>query len=225
MNSTFPDNLRGVHDMRPSPDVLRAQIQTDEGSYPAGRLKVFFGAAAGVGKTYRMLQAAHARKAQGIDVVIGYVEPRGRKDTEALLDGLEQLSYRVVDDGGTHLYEFDLDAALARKPQLLLVDDLAHTNSSDSRHLKRWQDIAELLAAGINVYTTVNVQHIESLNDVITQITEVLVRETMPDRILEQADEIELIDVAPDELLQRLNEGKIYDTTRAKEAAQGFFRN
>jgi two-component system sensor histidine kinase KdpD len=213
-----------MNNTRPNPDALLARVNAEEASQSYGRLKIFFGAAAGVGKTYSMLQAAHERKAEGIDVVIGYVEPHGRKETEALINGLEQIPYRMAEYRGALLREFDLDAALARKPQLMLVDELAHTNSADSRHIKRWQDVEELLAAGINVYTTVNVQHIESLNDVVAQITSVIVRETVPDKVVEQADEIELIDLTPDELLQRLKEGKIYGATQAERAIQGFFR-
>lgn len=211
-------------DSRPDPDSLLAQVNEAIGSRAYGRLKIFFGAAAGVGKTYSMLQAAHERKAEGIDVVAGYVEPHERKETEALLDGLEQLPPRISDYRGVKLREFHLDAALARKPQLILIDELAHTNSPDSRHTKRWQDVEELLAAGIDVYTTVNVQHIESLNDVVAQITGITVRETVPDTIVEQADEIELIDLPPNELLQRLHEGKIYSANQVAQAAQGFFR-
>jgi len=213
-----------MSDQRPNPDALLARVKAEEASQSYGRLKIFFGAAAGVGKTYSMLQAAHERKAEGVDVVIGYVEPHGRKETEALINGLEQIPYRMADYRGATLREFDLDAALVRKPQLILVDELAHTNSADSRHIKRWQDVEELLAVGIDVYTTVNVQHIESLNDVVAQITGVIVRETVPDKVVEQADEIELIDLTPDELLQRLKEGKIYAATQAERAVQGFFR-
>jgi two-component system, OmpR family, sensor histidine kinase KdpD len=195
---------------RPNPDELLARIKGDEAREHRGRLKVFFGMAAGVGKTYAMLEAARTRQAEGLDVVVGYVEPHGRPETEALLDGLEQLPARAVEHRGATLREFDLDAALARRPQLLLVDELAHTNAPGARHPKRWQDVLELRAAGIDVYTTVNVQHLESLNDVVAQITGVVVRETLPDHVLEQADEVELIDLTPDDLLGRLREGKVY---------------
>jgi two-component system sensor histidine kinase KdpD len=209
---------------RPNPDELLARVKQDEARRQRGRLKVFFGMAAGVGKTYAMLEAAHARKAEGIDVAVGYVEPHGRRETEALLDGLEQLPTRSADHRGAVLREFDLDAALARQPRLILVDELAHTNAPGSRHPKRWQDVEELLAAGIDVYTTVNVQHLESLNDVVAQITGVIVRETVPDRVIEQADEVELIDLTPDDLLGRLKEGKIYRQQQAERATQSFFR-
>jgi two-component system sensor histidine kinase KdpD len=189
-----------------------------------GRLKVFFGYAAGVGKTYAMLQAAQAQKAAGVEVVIGYVEPHGRPETEALLAGLEQLPVIDVPYRGTTLREFDLDAALARKPQLLLVDELAHTNAPGVRHVKRWQDVDELLAAGIDVYTTVNVQHVESLHDVIAQITGVIVHETIPDEVFNRADDVALIDLPPDELLERLQQGKVYIPAQAVRALLNFFR-
>src|SRR5262245_61776402 len=178
---------------RPDPDELLARVQAEEAQQQRGKLKIFFGASAGVGKTYTMLDAAHKRLAEGLDVVVGYVETHGRIETDALLQGLELLPTTQVEYHGAKLREFDLDAALTRRPTLILVDELAHTNPPGSRHTKRWQDVEELLAAGIDVYTTVNVQHLESLNDVVAQITGVLVRETIPDTILEQADEIELI--------------------------------
>ncbi|MEZ5394156.1 MAG: sensor histidine kinase KdpD [Bryobacterales bacterium] len=209
---------------RPDPDELLARVQQQEQRSARGRLKIFFGMAAGVGKTYAMLQAARRLREAGRDVVVGYVEPHGRPETEALLVGLEQLSTREVDYRGARLRELDLDAALSRKPEVLLVDELAHTNAPGSRHAKRWQDVEELLAAGIDVYTTVNVQHVESLNDVVAGITGVPVRETVPDSILAQSDEIELIDLPPDDLLQRLAEGKVYVPEQAKLAAQRFFR-
>ncbi|MFN8493023.1 MAG: sensor histidine kinase KdpD [Caldilineaceae bacterium] len=209
---------------RPNPDELLARVQADEAQQARGKLKIFFGAAAGVGKTFTMLDAAHARKAEGVAVVVGYVETHGRAETDALLEGLEQLPPLLVNYRGTTLREFDLDAALRRCPTLILVDELAHTNAPGLRHAKRWQDIEELLQAGINVYTTVNVQHLESLNDVVAQITNVIVRETVPDSILERADEVELIDLPPDELLQRLHEGKVYVPEHAKHAVNNFFR-
>jgi two-component system sensor histidine kinase KdpD len=177
-----------------------------------------------VGKTYAMLEAARKRKAEGADVVVGYVEPHGRDETERLLEGLEQLPFRITEYRGASLHEFDLDAALARKPALVLVDEFAHTNVVGSRHAKRWQDVEELLAAGIDVYTTVNVQHIESLNDVVAQITGARMQETVPDKVFDQADEIALIDITPDELLQRLKEGKVYLPERAQHALENFFR-
>jgi two-component system, OmpR family, sensor histidine kinase KdpD len=213
-----------MSEVRPDPDALLARVQAQEAKEQRGRLKVFFGAAAGVGKTYAMLEAAQALRAQGVDVVAGYVETHDRAETEALLRGLELLPQRSADYRGVKLREFDLDGALARRPALLLVDELAHTNAPGSRHTKRWQDVLELLTAGISVYTTVNVQHLESLNDVITQITSIVVRETVPDSVVEQADEIELVDLSPDELLQRLREGKVYFPGQAEQAMRSFFR-
>src|SRR6266436_4253470 len=212
-----------MHDKRPNPDTLLARVQEEEAHRTRGKLKIFFGATAGVGKTYAMLEAAQARWTEGVDVVVGWVDTHGRVETEALLQGLEILPRRPVAYRDTTLYAFDLDAALARHPTLLLVDELAHTNAPGARHSKRWQDVEELLDAGINVYTTVNVQHLESLNDVVAQITGVLVRETIPDSLLEQADEVELIDLPPDELLQRLREGKVYMPEQAHRALEHFF--
>jgi two-component system sensor histidine kinase KdpD len=209
---------------RPNPDELLKQVKEAERRQARGKLKIFFGAAAGVGKTYAMLESARARRAEGKDVVVGIVETHGRKETEALLEGIEVLTPRYVEYRGTRLREFDPDAALARRPVIVLVDELAHTNAPGSRHPKRWQDIHELLDAGINVYTTLNVQHIESLNDVVQQVTGVVVRETVPDSVVEQADEVELIDLPPDDLIQRLKEGKIYFPEQAGLAAENFFR-
>ncbi|MFN8530782.1 MAG: sensor histidine kinase KdpD [Anaerolineae bacterium] len=209
---------------RPDPDELLQRIAEEEARSKRGRLKIFFGAAAGVGKTYAMLEAAQTLRAEGVDVVAGYVEPHRRPETEAMLDGLEKLPTRTVEYRGVQIQEFDLDAALTRKPTLILVDELAHTNAPGSRHPKRWQDVEDLLNAGINVYTTVNVQHLESLNDVVAQITGTLVRETIPDSILERADEVELIDLSPDDLLKRLREGKIYLPQQAEAAIRSFFR-
>jgi two-component system sensor histidine kinase KdpD len=211
-------------DQRPDPDSLLERVQRAEAKRRRGRLKVFFGASAGVGKTFGMLLAARERRAEGLDVVAGYVEAHKRAETEQLLEGLEALPPRLMEYRGTQVREFDLDAALKRHPALILVDELAHTNVSGSRHSKRWQDVEELLDAGIDVYTTINVQHIESLNDVISQITGIPVWETVPDAVLEGADEIELIDLPPDELLQRLKEGKVYLPQQAERAAQNFFR-
>src|SRR5262245_5198517 len=176
-----------MQDNRPHPDTLLARVQEEEAQQTRGKLKIFFGATAGVGKTYAMLEAAQARRKEGVDVVVGWVDTHGRAETAALLQGLEVLPRRPVTYRGTTLDIFDFDAALMRRPALLMVDELAHTNAPDARHAKRWQDVKELLDAGINVYTTVNVQHLESLNDVVAQITGVLVRETVPDAILEQA--------------------------------------
>lgn len=213
-----------MDDQRPNPDELLARVQAQEAKANRGKLKIFFGATAGVGKTYGMLQEARERKRQGTDIVIGYVEPHGRRETEALTIGLERIPMRCVDYRGTHLREFDLDAALARKPHVLLVDELAHTNTPGSRHAKRWHDVEELLEAGIDVYTTVNVQHIESLNDVVAQITGIRIAETVPDRVFEEANEVELIDEPPDDLLQRLREGKVYVPEQVRHAVENFFR-
>jgi two-component system sensor histidine kinase KdpD len=215
---------------RPDPDTLLARVHAEEARQARGRLKVFFGATAGVGKTYAMLEAALEKRAEGVDVLVGYIETHGRAETEALLGTptrhgmLRSLPCRTVAYRGATLEELDLDAALARQPALILVDELAHTNAPDSRHPKRWQDVEELLDAGVDVYTTVNVQHIESLNDVVAQITGIRVRETVPDRMIEQADEVELIDLPPDDLLQRLREGKVYVPQQAQRATEHFFR-
>lgn len=209
---------------RPNPDELLKQAQEEEQRLRRGKLKVFFGAAAGVGKTYAMLEAAQARKAEGVDVLVGIVETHGRRETEALLRGLDVLPPRFVEYRDTKLREFDPDAALARKPGILLVDELAHTNAPGARNAKRWQDVQALLDAGISVYTTLNVQHLESLNDVIAQITGIAVRETLPDSVLEDADEIELVDLPPDDLLRRLKEGKVYVPEQAGLAVENFFR-
>ena len=209
---------------RPDPDALLARAKEEEARKSRGRLKLFFGAAAGVGKTFAMLEAARELQADGIDVVVGYVETHGRAETGALLEGLEMLPSRLVSYKGATLKEFDLDAALARRPTMMLVDELAHSNAAGSRHAKRWQDVMELLDAGINVYTALNVQHLESLNDIVAKITGVVVRETVPDSVLERADEIELVDLPPDELIQRLQEGKVYIPEQAREAISNFFR-
>ena len=197
-------------DERPDPDALLAQISDDETRAARGHLKVFFGASPGVGKTYAMLAEARRLREEGRDVVVGVVETHGRGDTARLIAGLEVLPRVKFEYRDRTLEEFDLDAALARKPAVLLVDELAHTNAPGSRHPKRYQDVLELLAAGIDVYTTVNVQHIESLNDIVGGITGIKVRETLPDRVFDQADEVMLVDLPPDDLLQRLREGKVY---------------
>ena len=209
---------------RPDPDSLLSRLQKQAARETQGRLKIFFGASAGVGKTYAMLSAARRRASAGMDVVIGHVEVHGRADTEALQQGMERMPSLVVDHRGIRLLEFDLDAALLRRPKLVLVDELAHTNHAGTRHAKRWQDIMELLDAGIDVYTTLNVQHLESLNDVVAQITGVQVRETLPDSIFERADEVELIDLPPDELLDRMREGMVYVGDKADRALENFFR-
>ena len=215
-------------DDRPDPDQLLAQVQAEEARAGRGRLRVFFGASAGVGKTYAMLEAALAARAAGKDVVVGYVEPHGRRETERMLETLESLPLQPVRYRGMVRQEFDLDAALQRRPEILLVDELAHSNVVDGepppRHAKRWQDIAELCDAGINVWTTLNVQHLESLNDLIAQITGIRQRETIPDHVLDEADEIELIDLPPDDLLQRLQQGKVYMADQVGTAVERFFR-
>jgi two-component system sensor histidine kinase KdpD len=211
-------------DQRPDPDALLARVRQDEARARRGRLKIFFGAAPGVGKSYAMLEAARAQRAAGVDVLIGYVELHGRAETEALLDGMDVLAPQLLDYRGMLLKEFDLDAALARAPRLIVVDELAHSNHPGARHPKRWMDVEELLGAGIDVYTTVNVQHVESLNDVVAQITGVEVKETVPDRVFDAADEVELVDLPPDELLQRLKTGKVYVEEKIRHALASFFR-
>jgi two-component system sensor histidine kinase KdpD len=209
---------------RPDPDDLLERVMRDEDRQARGRLKIFFGFSAGVGKTYAMLAAAARLREQGIDVVAGVIETHARAETEALLEGLERLPLRRIAYRERELPEFDLDAALQRKPQVMLVDELAHSNVPGSRHAKRWQDIDELLRAGIDVYTTVNVQHIESLNDVVGQITGIRVFETIPDHVFDQADDVMLVDIPPDELLQRLQQGKVYLPQQAEKAGRNFFR-
>jgi len=211
-------------DGRPDPDALPARVQQEEAKAARGKLKIFFGASAGVGKTYAMLGTAGRQQAQGTDVLIGVIETHGRKETEALLGGLERLPPREIPYRGQILKEFDLDAALARRPALILMDELAHSNVAGSRHPKRWQDIEELLAAGIDVYTTVNVQHLETLNDVVSGIAGIRVWETVPDHVFDAADEVVLVDLSPDELLQRLKEGKVYLPQQAERAIRNFFR-
>lgn len=204
---------------RQAPDKLLKAVGKDNINENKGRLKIFFGYAAGVGKTYAMLQAAHQAKERGVDVVAGYIEPHSRQQTAALMHGLEQLPDKEVLYKGTSLREFDIDAALKRKPQLILVDELAHTNAEGSRHTKRYQDVQELLNVGIDVYTTVNVQHIESLNDTVASITGIKVRERIPDSVFDGADQVELVDIEPAELLERMENGNVY----GKEAAVNFF--
>jgi two-component system sensor histidine kinase KdpD len=214
-----------AEDHRPDPDALLAALQRQEAAVQRGKLKIFFGMSAGVGKTYKMLEAAQQRRADGVDVAVGYVETHGRPETEALLEGLPIIPRRKVEYRGIVLEEMDLDAILARRPQLALVDELAHTNVPGSRHLKRYQDVLELLDAGTDVYTTVNVQHLESRADTVRQITGVAVRETVPDSVFEIAGDVELVDLAPEALLERLAEGKVYTGgDRAELAARNFFR-
>lgn len=211
-------------DERPDPELLLARIREVEGKARRGRLKIFFGACAGVGKTFAMLSAAHQQKRQGSEILIGIVETHGRQETEALVAGLPRLELKEFPHRGRILREFDLDGALSRRPQLILMDELAHSNVAGSRHPKRWQDVEELLVAGIDVYTTVNVQHLESLNDVVGAITGIRVWETVPDRVFDSADEVVLVDLPPEELLQRLRDGKVYLPQQAERAIQSFFR-
>ncbi len=208
-------------EQRPSPEALLDAARREEGA--RGRLKIFVGAAPGVGKTYEMLLSAHARRKAGVDVVAGFVETHGRTETEALLTGLEVIPRRTIDYRGQTVEEMDLDALIARRPQIALVDELAHTNAPGSRHPKRYLDVEELLTHGIDVYTAVNIQHIESLNDVVAQITHVRVRETVPDSVFDHADAIELIDLTPDDLIQRLKEGKVYVPRQAERALEHYF--
>lgn len=211
-----------MEDQRPDSEALLRSIRRAEAK-PAGKLKIFFGYAAGVGKTYAMLEAAHQAQKAGADVVAGYIEPHTRPETMALLEGLEQLPRKVVPYKGIELKEFDLDAALLRRPQLLLVDELAHTNAPGCRHVKRFQDVQELLRAGVNVYTTVNVQHLESLNDVVASITGVTVTERIPDQVFDSADQVEVVDLEPADLLERLRDGKVYQGAQAARAMGHFF--
>ncbi len=201
-------------DRRPDPDALLAHASAEG----RGKLKVYIGAAPGVGKTYEMLSDARRKKAEGVDVAIAVAETHGRQETLALLEGMEIIPKKQIAYREQMLAEMDLDAALARAPAILLVDELAHTNVEGSRHPKRWQDVEELLAAGIEVWSTLNIQHLESLNDVVAKITGVIVRETVPDSILERADEVVLVDLTPDELIQRLREGKVYAPDQAERA-------
>lgn len=211
-------------DIRPSPEAMLKVARAEEVTAELGKLKIFLGYAAGVGKTYAMLEAARKRKADGWDVVVGYVESHGRSETDALLEGLEQVPRKLIPYAGVTLPEMDIDAILARRPQIALVDELAHTNAPGCRHEKRWQDVEELMEAGIDVYTTVNIQHFESLNDVVAQIIGITVRETVPDRLLDIAFEIRLVDIPPEDLLQRLSEGKVYIPDQAARAIEKFFR-
>ncbi|MBK7317801.1 sensor histidine kinase KdpD [Candidatus Villigracilis affinis] len=207
---------------RPDPDELLKNIQSEEPN--RGKLKIFLGYAAGVGKTYAMLEAAHQRKIQGIDVVVGYVETHKRAETEELVEGLDVLPRKQVEYRGVALPEMDVDEVIKRHPAIVLVDEFAHTNAPGSRHPKRYMDVEEILDAGIDVYTTLNIQHLESLNDVVAQVTGVIVRETVPDRVLDEASEIEVIDLPPDELMTRLKEGKVYIPEQASRAIDKFFR-
>ncbi len=213
-----------MSDIRPNPDKLLEKINKEAEKETRGRLKIFFGACAGVGKTFAMLSAARLLRQEGLDVIVGIVETHGRIATQAQIAGLDILPLKKLYYRERELTEFDLDAALRRKPQLILVDELAHSNLEGSRHPKRWQDVEELLAAGIDVYTTLNVQHIESLNDVVGQITGIRVGETVPDKVFDMADEVTLVDLPADELLQRLQDGKVYQPQQAERAGKSFFR-
>src|SRR5438309_6365905 len=206
-------------DGRPSPEALLAAAK-QEGR---GRLKIFLGAAPGVGKTYEVLLSAQAKRRDGVDVVVGVVEAHGRRETEALLEGLEVIPRQQVEYKGHLLAEMDLDAILKRRPQLVLVDELAHTNAPGSRHPKRYLDVEEIIAAGIDVFATLNIQHVESLNDVVARITRIRVRETVPDGVLDQADDIEVIDLSPEDLIKRLREGKVYVPQQAERAVKHYF--
>src|SRR5579859_2970708 len=209
---------------RPDPDALLAAVQHEEAKQQHGKLKIFFGMSAGVGKTYAMLEAAKQRLADGVDVVIGYVETHHRAETEALVTGIPIIPRQKLEYRNAVMEEMDIDAILQRKPTLVLVDELAHTNAEGSRHPKRYQDVLEILAAGINVYTTLNVQHLESRVDTVQQITGITVRETVPDLLIDIAAEVELIDLPPDELLKRLEEGKVYSEHKVQQATNNFFR-
>jgi two-component system sensor histidine kinase KdpD len=213
-----------ITDNRPDPDELLASLKLEEDKSKRGKLKIFFGMCAGVGKTYTMLQSAQAEKSKECDIIIGYIETHNRKETAELAEGFEIIPRKTYQYKTTTVEEMDLDAIIARKPKLVLVDELAHTNAPGSRHTKRFQDVLEILDNGINVYTTVNVQHLESRSDTVAQITGIVIRETLPDEIFENADEIEIVDLTPDELLQRLSEGKVYAPERSKEAVRNFFR-
>src|SRR5580700_8359190 len=208
-------------DQRPSPEARLEAARREESR--VGKLRIFVGAAPGVGKTYEMLLQARARKKDGYDIVVGIVETHGRRETESLLEDLEVLPRRRLEYRGQWLDEMDLDGIIARRPQIVLVDELAHTNAPGSRHPKRYLDVEELLSRGIHVYTTVNIQHIESLNDVVAQITHVRVRETVPDSIFDRADAVELVDITPDDLIDRLKEGKVYVPKQAERALEHFF--
>ncbi len=217
-------STRDSDEGRPDPDALLERVQAEREDATRAKLHIWFGASPGVGKTFTMLENAQRLKREGVDVVVGIVETHGRRETAALVAGLEQIPRKRVPHRGRTLDELDLDAALARHPKVILVDELAHTNVPGSRHQKRWQDVMELLDAGIEVHTTLNVQHVESLNDVVAGITHVRVRETVPDAIVERADEIELVDVSPDVVLSRLREGKVYVAEQAARAADSFFK-
>ncbi len=219
-----PQGTEELHDTRPDPDALVARLQAEQAAAHRGKLRIYFGSNAGVGKTYAMLAAAQRERQAGVNVLVGLVETHGRAETAQQLHGLEPLPLIARAHQGRQLHEFDLDGALARAPQVLLLDELAHSNAPGSRHPKRWQDVEELLEAGIDVWTTLNVQHLESLNDVVSGITGIKVRETVPDQIFDDADEVVMVDIPPDELLRRLKDGKVYHLEQAERASRNFFR-
>jgi len=213
-----------IDDHRPNPDALLAHVQAQERKDARGKLRIYFGASAGVGKTYAMLSAARKLQAAGQQLLVGVIETHGRSETAALVEGLPLLPLRAIEYRGKKLSEFDIDAALAQRPPLILIDELAHSNAPGSRHPKRWQDVEELLDAGIDVFSTINVQHLESLNDVVGGITGIQVNETVPDTVFDAADEVVLVDIPADELLTRLKGGKVYHAQQAERAAKNFFR-
>jgi two-component system sensor histidine kinase KdpD len=216
--------MNDYDNIRPDPDELLASIKLEEDQSKKGKLKIFFGMCAGVGKTFSMLESAHIDKSNGKDTVIGYVETHNRPDTNELLKGFEIIPRKIVEYKGTKLEDTDIEAVITRKPDIVLIDELAHTNVPGSRHIKRYQDILDILDMGIDVYTTLNVQHLESRSDTVSQITGIVVRETVPDEIFEKADEVELVDITPDELLQRFADGKVYSPERSVEAIRNFFK-
>jgi two-component system sensor histidine kinase KdpD len=207
---------------RPDPDAVLKEVQREEAK--RGRLKIFLGYAPGVGKTYAMLNEAYVLKKRGEDVVVGIAETHGRSETEALLNNLEIIPRRRVEYQGIVLEEFDLDAILKRQPAVVLIDELAHTNAPGSRHPKRYQDVEELLDHGIDVYTTLNVQHFESLNDIVEKVTGIRMQETLPDTFLDRADEVQVVDIPLEELFERLKEGKVYIPAQAQRAIENFFQ-
>ncbi|MCX6327926.1 MAG: sensor histidine kinase KdpD, partial [Bacteroidia bacterium] len=216
--------MNDYDNIRPDPDELLASIKLEEDQSKKGKLKIFFGMCAGVGKTFSMLESAHIDKSNGKDTVIGYVETHNRPDTNELLKGFEIIPRKIVEYKGTKLEDTDIEAVITRKPDIVLIDELAHTNVPGSRHIKRYQDILDILDMGIDVYTTLNVQHLESRSDTVSQITGIVVRETVPDEIFEKADEVELVDITPDVLLQRFADGKVYTPERSVEAIRNFFK-
>lgn len=216
--------MKEQYNHRPDPDELLSQLRMEEEKSRKGKLRIFFGMCAGVGKTYSMLKSAAVDKEKGVDIIAGYVETHSRKETQELVNGFEVIPRKGIEYKGTRVQEMDIDAILARRPETVLVDELAHTNAPGSRHVKRYQDVLEILDNGINVYTTLNVQHLESRADTVAQITGISIRETLPDEVFERADEVELIDITTKELLQRLSEGKVYTEERSREALLNFFR-